>query len=434
LWYNGIAKSHDTQAKGAARMTNYSTLGHNLKRGIFKFSKNISDGLYRPAQKFVADMTYGLLSAQSCYLTEIARKLKENIALDKTVERLSRNLMNFDDADTLHEQYFKEIEPHFDESTILIIDDSDVAKPCSSKLEGLCKVRDGSTGEITDGYWYAGVSALAAKRKQPIPVYSRVYSSAEEGYVSNNAETLKSFAFLSSHFPKTTIRALDRGYDGGYVFDYFIPREEAFIVRMKGRNLLHKGETILLSQLAKRYKGKYALKFEAKNGKKADCKISIVPVSLPAYPNVSLNLVICNGLGKEPLLLLTNLKNDDKRLPVTITKVYLMRWRIEEYYKFKKHGFGFEKFLVRSLKSIRNLDLLLSISIGYIGILSEKIDESIEVLEIIEASKRLYGLSKFTFYAIADGLAEIFSKLYTGIFSFFRRLPTSDQLCFGGWE
>jgi hypothetical protein len=428
-----LLKAMTHKQKELLCMNNYSTLGHNLKRGIFKFSNKISGGLYRPAQRFVTDMVYGLLSAQNCYLTEIARKLKENIALDKTVERLSRNLMTFDGAEILHEQYFREVEPHFDDSTILIIDDSDVAKSCSSKLEGLCKVRDGSTGEIANGYWYAGVSALAAKHKQPIPVYSRVYSSAEEGYVSNNAETLKSFVFLSSHFSKTTIRALDRGYDGGYVFDYFIPREEAFIVRMKDRNLLHKGETILLSALAKRYKGKYTLKFEAKSGKKADCKISIVPVSLPDYPDVTLNLVICNGLGKEPLLLLTSLKSDDNRLAVTITKVYLMRWRIEEYYKFKKQGFGFEKFLVRTLKSIRNLDLLLSVAIGYIGILSEKMDDSIEVLEIIEASKRLYGLSRFTFYAIADGLAEVFGKLYTGISRFYLRPPQSTQLCFFGW-
>ena len=165
-----------------------------------------------------------------------------------------------------------------------------------------------------------------------------------------------------------------------------------------------------------------------------ECKISIVPVSLPDYPDMKLNLVVCNGLGKEPLTLLTSLDSQDLRLCVTVTKVYLMRWRIEEYYKFKKQGFGFEKFLVRTLKSIRNLDVLLSISIGYIGVLSEKIDESIEIREVIQASKRLYGLSKFTFYAIADGLFEIFSKLYTGISAFFDKPLRSHQLCLTGWR
>jgi len=413
-------------------MSNYSVLGHNMKRGIFRFCRGLTKGFHRPLQKFVVDMVYGLLAGRTCYLTEIARKLNEKIALDKTVERLSRNLMNFRCEHELSESYFATVQKQFDDSTILLIDDSDISKSCSSKLEGLCKVRDGSTGEITDGYWYAGVSALTAKHKQPIPVYNRVYSSTEEGYISNNAETLKSLEYLTAHFPKATIRALDRGYDAGYIFDYFLPRKEAFIVRMNDRIVLHKDQKTLLKTLAKRFKGKFALKFETKNGKRADCKISIVPVSLPSYPDIPLNLVICNGLGKDPLLLLTNLDREDKRLCLTITKVYLMRWRIEEYYKFKKQGFGFEKFLVRSLKSIRNLDLLLSIAIGYIGILSEKIDTHIEILEIIEASKRLYGLSKFTFNAIADGLFVIFAKLHTGIRSFFTPPPPSIQLHFPG--
>jgi hypothetical protein len=412
-------------------MNYYSTLGHNLKRGIFRFCEKISGEFSRPTQKFIVDMIYGLLAGQSCYLTEIARKLKETAALDKVVERLSRNLMNFDGADKLHENYFAAMKSSFDDSTVLVVDDSDIAKPCSRKLEGLCRVHDGSAGEIADGYWVAGVSALTAGRKQPIPVYSRVYSSAEDGYVGNNAETLKSLEFLSIHFPKTNIRVFDRGYDAGYVFEYLIPREERFIVRMQGnRNILFHGEKVILSELARKYKGKYALKFKTKCGKKSDCKISTIPVSLPNHPTVALNLIVCRGLGKEPLLLLTNLQSDDKRLGVTITKVYLMRWRIEEFYKFKKQGFGFEKFLVRSLKSIRNLDLLLSVVIGYIGALSEKTDESLELLEVIEASKRLYGLSKFTYYAIADGLLEIFSKLYSGIASFFARPPRSNQLSF----
>ena len=288
-------------------MNNYNTLGYNLKRGIFNFSGKLSNGLHKPAKRFITDMEYGLLSGKSCYLTEIARKLNEDIALDKTVERLSRNLMNFDGSEKLRENYFHTVEKHFDESTVLIVDDGDVAKKNSSKLEGLCKVRDGSTGEIVDGYWTAGVSALSAEHKQPIPIYNRIYSSVEEGYISNNAETVKSLEFLSSHFPKTNIRALDAGYDAGYIFDYFIPRKENFIVRTYGnRNCVYKDKKVLISKLSKRFKGKYSLKFETKDGRKADCKISIVSVSLPDYPDTDLNLVICNGLGKEPLLLLTN--------------------------------------------------------------------------------------------------------------------------------
>jgi len=402
-------------------MLNYSTRAHNLKRGIFTFSEKLSKDFKKPIQKFICLMIFGLIAAQSSYLTAIARKLNESITLKKTVERLSTRLMNFKDGDTLQKNYMNEIKQHFDDLTILIVDDGDVNKDSSKKLESLCQVKDGSTGDIVTGYWYAGVTALTAKKQQPIPVYGHLYSSCEADYKSNNFETLKSLKYLSQHFSKENIRTLDRGYDGGFIFDYFIPRKESFIVRAVGnRNCVHQGKTILVEKLAKKVNATHDLKFESKDGDEVDCKISITPIKLPDYPKDELNLVVCRGFGKKPIMLITNLKADDDRLCVTITKVYLMRWRIEEFYRFKKQTFNFENFLVRSLVSIRNLDLLLNIAIGYMGTLSEKIDESIEVHEIIEASKRLYGVAKFTFYAISDGLAEIFSKGYTGMQSFFK--------------
>jgi len=366
-------------------------------------------------------MIYGLIAAQSSYLTEIARKLNESITLKKTVERLSLNLANFKNSDELQANYINAVKHVFDERTVLIVDDSDINKDSSKKLDSLCKVRDGSTGDIVTGYWYAGVTALMIEKQQPIPVYGHVYSSHETGYKSNNDETIKSLEFLSKHFSKENIRTFDRGYDGGFAFDYLIREQEKFIIRTVGnRNCIYKGKTILVDKLVKKVKSTHRLKFESKDGDEVDCRISITPIELPDYPDVTLNLVVCHGFGKKPMMLITNVESDDDRLPVTVTKVYLMRWRIEEFYKFKKQTFNFENFLVRSLTSIRNLDLLLNIAIGYMGLLSERVNDSIEVYDIIVASKRLYGVAKFTFYAISDGLAEIFSKTYTGIQSFFK--------------
>lgn len=414
-------------------MANYSTLGHNLKRGIFQFCGKLSAEFHKPVKKFICDMIFGLIAAKSCFLTDISRHLHEDIALDKTVERLSRNLKSFADKEKLMEAYFTIIRREFDDDTILIIDDSDIAKPFSKKLEAVCEVRDGSTGEITTGYWVAGASALTAKHKQPIPVYSRIYSSLEENHISKNDETIKSLESLSKNFKRTNIRALDRGYDAGCVLDYFLSNKEDFVIRMRGdRHCIYNEEKLAMRDVAKQFKGKFVLHFKRKSGEQAKCKVSIATISLPNYPEQTFSLVICKGLGKEPMMLLTNLQSDDKRLCVVITKVYLMRWRIEEYYKFKKQGYAYEKFLVRSLDSIRNLDMLLSMAIGYIGILSEKIDEKIEVIEIVVASKRLYGLAKFTFYAIAYGLAMIFSKAYVGISGFFLKPPISNQLVFAG--
>jgi hypothetical protein len=259
-------------------MTYFNTLIHNLKRRIINFSNKLTKGFNKPTQKFTADMIYGISSSKSCYLTEIARSLNEDIKLDKTVDRLSRNLANFDGEKELSENYIDSVKNSFDGESVIIFDDSDVSKPYTKKLEGICRVKDGSTGEITDGYWTAGVTALTAKHKQPIPIYNRIYSTEEKGYISNNAETIKSLEFVSKHFPKSNIRTFDRGYDGGFLFKYLIPRNENFIVRMVGnRNCIYKGKKILIKTLIKRFKGQFSLKFESKDCKKVNCKISIVP-------------------------------------------------------------------------------------------------------------------------------------------------------------
>ena len=91
------------------------------------------------------------------------------------------------------------------------------------------------------------------------------------------------------------------------------------------------------------------------------------------------------------MMLITNLKSDDKRLSVAVVKVYLMRWKIEEYYRFKKQQFNLEDMRVRSLNSIRNLELLITVAVGYIGFVSEKCEERITVMQLIECPKRIFG-------------------------------------------
>ncbi len=128
-----------------------------------------------------------------------------------------------------------------------------------------------------------------------------------------------------------------------------------------------------------------------------------------------LNMIVVHGFGETPMMLISNIKSSDKRLPVVITKVYLMRWRIEEYYRFKKQRFGFEDFLVQSLTSIRALNTILSLLIGLLGTFAEKHNDSILVFHIIECSKRIFNTPKFIFYALGDGIFNILKKTKEGI-------------------
>jgi len=253
----------------------------------------------------------------------------------------------------------------------------------------------------------------------PIGVYSRVLTAAEESFVSATEETMKALRFLRKHFKKSNIRAFDRGFDANVFFEELIDHKEKFVIRVNPNRIVkYKEESINILKLAERFKGKYILRFKKKNRKQIDCKISIVPIKLCFRPDVELNLVICRGLGKEPMLLITNLKSDDARISVTITKVYLLRWRIEEFHGFKKQQFGFEDFRVRSLRAIRNLDTLLTIAIGYIGLMSERSDDRRIAMELMHISKRIYGIPKFRYYALADGIYAVLAVGRQGISQF----------------
>ena len=66
------------------------------------------------------------------------------------------------------------------------------------------------------------------------------------------------------------------------------------------------------------------------------------------------------------------------------------------------------------------MNLLLSITIGFIAILSQRKKESILVLLILKISKRIYDIPEFDYYALADGIYTILQKTKTGIKKFIK--------------
>ena len=114
-----------------------------------------------------------------------------------------------------------------------------------------------------------------------------------------------------------------------------------------------------------------------------------------------MNLVIVYGLSSTPLMLGTNISIKSKDDAIAVVRNYMSRWRIEEYFKFKKQEFNFENFRVRSLVSINNLNKLLTYVIGLIAILSDKINKREFIKKIIQSSKYLKEKIYLWFYQMA---------------------------------
>ena len=136
-------------------------------------------------------------------MSEIARSLNKNITLKKTIDRLSRNLSAFKEKETVMKNYISEVKKQInEENAVIIIDNSDITKPCSPKMEAISDVHDGSTGEIRKGYFTVEAAVLSQNKKMPLPVYEKVFSAAEKGVISathENLQCLKSVIFLYSY-------------------------------------------------------------------------------------------------------------------------------------------------------------------------------------------------------------------------------------------
>ena len=81
-----------------------------------------------------------------------------------------------------------------------------------------------------------------------------------------------------------------------------------------------------------------------------------------------------------------------------------------------------------SLQSIRNLNLLVTLAAGYIGLTSTVHSESIFLKELKECFKRIYEIPKFIFYALDYAMERVLSMSRNGISGFFPKKVKSQQL------
>lgn len=403
-------------------MTNFTTDVYETKRDIINFSSHLSQGISKTDSKFVMDIQFGLASSQSVLITDIARALQEDIKPINVVDRLCDRLYGIsDDAmNTIKANYYTQVVKVLPSEPLILLDDSEIVKSHGRKFEDLCMVRDASATKETllPGYHVCEATAVSENEKQPISLYSKIYSTESDGFVSKNEETLKSIEAVKAVIPKKCTFVADRGYDANIYFNYFLNEacNDDFVIRLKeNRNLLFKKKAKNVGEIAKSRKGKIRMNMFFRELDK-ETYISHTRVELPSQPGKALTLVIVYGLSEEkPMMLLTNKNVSGKKDVIRVVRAYMSRWRIEENFRFKKQQYGFEGIRVRTLKALNNLNTMLMIQIGYIGLLAEKVDKKLLVIKIIERSRSIKSRACFWFYQISKGIKYILSYAHTGI-------------------
>ena len=399
-------------------MDNFTTNTYQMKREILNFSKKICEGVSKPEFKFVSDMVYGISKSKDILLSSISDALDEDIKKAYTINRLSDNLC-WDLDPTIDKNYCNAVIDSFGENPVFVIDDSDIIKPLGQQFKDLGIVRDGSSKDkkYEKGYHVTEIVGLTENKKQPISIFSSVHSSTSKDYISANTITfsaLDNVIAMLNEKKRTGIFVNDRGYDNNAFFKYYAKNKQQYIIRLKENRKVYKDHKwYKITTLRDSRKGKVKMNIFFQ-GEQKECYVSALRVQITAEKRW-INLILVYGLGETPMMLASNIALKSKEDLIKVVRCYIDRWRIEEYFKFKKQEYHFENLRVRSLKAINNLNKMLSYVIGLIGLLSEKIGKKELINKIIKESKSLRESVYLWFYQLARGIYNILKMARIGI-------------------
>jgi hypothetical protein len=151
-------------------------LATKIQGQIEGFSGKLSKGVSKPAARMIREVLVGIQARGSVRLSEIARALDEPVAMKKVIERLGRHLNRGEVRERVRQNLVALGAPRVGEETLVVVDLTDISKPHARRMEHLARVRDGSTGELTPGYWCCQVVAVEPNSSEVVPLYQQLYS------------------------------------------------------------------------------------------------------------------------------------------------------------------------------------------------------------------------------------------------------------------
>ena len=353
-------------------------------------------------------------AAREVKVSEIARALGEERSVLSTEIRLCRRLADEDLTASINRRIAWEGAGEVNETTVLALDLGDLRKRYAKRMEHLAQVRDGSTGEIAQGYWLCEVLAAHPYGEKITPLYGELYAASAEGFKSENEQIFRAMETVSEATDGRGVYAIDRGGDRWEILNFLLKRGLNFVIRQRGDRhlLMSTGRKRRVSAVPywSRAREKHTVRIERHGDReRLTLTLRVFPTRLPKAPGTPLWLVSIQGFGAKPILLLTNVAPPEGRSHAQwIADIYLTRWKCEEAYRFLKQAYHLEDVRVRSYTALRNLYVLAHAVFYFISrVLGGKARLNLLFKKVCEKAKRFYEVASFYQYAVADGIHRL---------------------------
>lgn len=269
----------------------------------------------------------GIIEGRTVQMCEAGRFSEPEIQSKTYCTKILKCLEKIRDLREIHLEKFSRRKWKY-----FIIDESDIQKPYARKLRGIEKVRDGSIGDpYGKGYPLIVVIGVTSDGEY-IPLILQRYEEIQKARLQCVEKILEIFG------PDTSaIWILDRGFDDKKFINRLLDEKQQFIIRMDRRG----GERSL----------------QVGEGEKETWKISVLTahmgrigyrrVYMPGRTEELTLIHYRRGQQKEPLAVLTSLSPATTGQAKKCAKIYLHRWKIEDYLLFIKQKFLLENMMVQ---------------------------------------------------------------------------------------
>lgn len=324
--------------------------------------QRISQAIAKPSQKFLQRMLLGMTMAGSVMLSEVARQpvAAHGITFHAAHKQLSANLKSTQwGAWAVQKAYMDMASSHLDRDRLIAVDLGDITKLYAKKMPQLSTVRDGSTGELKKGWWLLEAEALTgSKHQRHVPLWLELFTIGKRKYQSIWTVIENAIHSMVERIGPSGLWLFDRGFDDWRFFQFLSAESVDFLIRANTRRRvkdLADGRTRTLATLGDQALKSTPMLWKRKYASRACLlKVGHAAFEVP-QTGQKLSLVVVEGFGRNPLLLVTSRMIQTGEQAVALAKAYLKRWAVEEAGRFIKQVFDLENLRVLTWAGLQKL-------------------------------------------------------------------------------
>ena len=257
------------------------------------------------------------------------------VNLEKAVERFADR------------KIVKEIK-NIGKNAVIAYDLTDIAKPCSKKIEKLGGIFDGSKRKASKGFFVHGVGVGKFLWRL------RLHNGNKDFLPQVRKKILDKLIKITKGL--NPIFTFDRGNDHIKLFEYLISKSARFIIRLKANRLVILEKTGEILKIEKLKPGRYKVLIQTEKTKQRK--------TAKHKRYIRYLLVIKKNKKKNtPIRLLCSV-DMDLFSDTEIVNFYLKRWGVENSFKQIKTSLNLEQIRVLKFKKFQNL-----VSLMHLGVL-----------------------------------------------------------------